>query len=287
MIRLCAFADEADSCLQGQIAALREHRIPLIEVRSIDGNNVAAFTDEQAYSYAAELQKNGVGVFSIGSPLGKVPLAKAAAHMKTVQRVCELAHIFDTRRIRIFSFYEAQGKGNTVISALREMVAIARGYGLTLCHENEKGIYGDSDVRVLELLDAVEGLHAVFDPANFVQCGVSVPVALERLFERTDYFHIKDVIASTGELVPAGYGDGAISAILTKIATSGKKTVLTLEPHLRSFAGYAQIDKEEMKHRFHFATASESFSAAANTLKNVLDTVGYRESEIQKGWITV
>lgn len=291
MIRLCAFADEAAATLAEQIAALKENGVSLIEVRGIDGKNVAQLTREEARHYARLLRDSGIDVFSIGSPLGKVPLAEADAHMTTVRHVCELARIFGTDRIRIFSFYEADGRGDEVIDALRRMAEIASEYGVLLCHENEKAIYGDTPARVAKLMAAgIQGLRFVFDPANYVQCGVNAKEALTRFFEQTDYFHIKDVIAATGELVPSGHGDAAIDAIAEAIAASGRDVVLTLEPHLAVFDGYAQIDREEMKHRFTFASTRESFTAAATALKAVLRTVGFCETEQhngKKGWCLV
>lgn len=291
MIRLCAFADEAATSLSEQIAALKENGISLIEVRGIDGKNVAQLTKKEARHYAELLHDNGIGVFSIGSPLGKVPLGEADAHMDTVRHVCELARIFGADRIRIFSFYESDGRGSEVIDALRRMTEIAAEYGVVLCHENEKAIYGDTPARVAELMAAgLQGLRFVFDPANYVQCGVNAKEALTRFFAHTDYFHIKDVIAATGELVPSGYGDAAIDAIVAAVAASGRDVVFTLEPHLAVFDGYAQIDREEMKHRFTFESTKESFAAAANALKDVLRAAGFCETEQhnnEKGWCLV
>lgn len=41
MIRLCAFADEAAKELAGQLRIMKENEIYLLELRSIDGINVA------------------------------------------------------------------------------------------------------------------------------------------------------------------------------------------------------------------------------------------------------
>ena len=290
MIELCAFADEAATAFAEQLAVLKEHGISWVELRGVDGKNVSKLSDTEAQSCASLLQESGIRVWAIGSPLGKVPLSAAAEHMQEVRRVCRLAQIFQTKRIRMFSFYESGEDKAAVIEALRAMCEIASSYGVVLCHENEKGIYGDTPVRVREILDALPSLCSVFDPANYVQCGVPVAQALDRLFEQTDYFHIKDVIAETGELVPAGYGDGAIEAIVSRIRTSGRDAVLTVEPHLQSFVGYTEIDTEEMKHRFHFASTRESFAAAVHALKGILSAQGLRETALdqtRKGWYTV
>lgn len=90
------------------------------------------------------------------------------------------------------------------------MVKIADGYGITLYHENEKGIYGDTAERVAAIKKNVSGLKFVFDPANYVQVGEDVAAALDKSGADAAYFHIKDAIKTTGEIVPAGEGNGEI-----------------------------------------------------------------------------
>ena len=108
MIKLCAFADEADSSLDGQIAALKRNNIPYLELRSIAGKNVKDFSLEEAKEYAKTLAENGISVWSIGSPIGKVGIdVDIDVYMKDVRHVCELAKIFGTTRIRMFSFFHA------------------------------------------------------------------------------------------------------------------------------------------------------------------------------------
>ena len=53
--------------------------------------------------------------------------------------------------------------------------------------------------------------------------------------------------------------------------------VLTLEPHLAVFEGYAQIDNSEMKNKFAYASNGEAFDAAVKALKNILIEQGYQE----------
>lgn len=286
MIRLCAFADEAADSLDEQIAELKKHNIKLLELRSIDKKNVSEFTDEEAIAYSKKLKDNGITVWSIGSPLGKIDISNADEHMKTVKRVCEIAKIFESKRIRMFSFYNAYEKADAVFDALKRMSEIAKKYDVILCHENEKEIYGDILSRVKEIMaQNIENMRFVFDPANFIQCGVEIPSAIDKLFDKTDYFHIKDIVSSTGELVPSGYGDGFIEGIIEKITKSKKDFVLTLEPHLNVFSGYAKIDNTEMKLKFQYKSTAESFAAATNALKDLLTKSNYKENG--EGWIVI
>ena len=276
MIRLCAFADEASPSLSGQIAALKRNGADLIELRGVDGKNVAALNDGEAVRIKNELDAAGIKVWSLGSPYGKVSLGEGfdeEALFAQLHRLCRTANIFGCDKIRVFSFYDAYGKADEVVRLLTESVAFASEYGVRLYHENEKDIYGDVPERVLELRRRVAGLCFVYDPANYIQCGVSPAESIPALAASSGYFHIKDVIAETGELVPAGDGDGDISRILDGI--DGDVT-LTVEPHLSVFAGYSDIDRHEMKNKYTFKSQDEAFDTAVGALKRLLYKCGYR-----------
>ena len=122
------------------------------------------------------------------------------------------------------------------------MVNIAKEYGVELYHENEKEIFGDTAERVLKIMQNVKGLKYVYDPANYLQVGENADKTLDLLHEKTDYFHIKDVISEKGTLVPAGYGDGKIKELISRISND---KVLTIEPHLAVFDAYKSMTKRK------------------------------------------
>lgn len=275
-IRLSAFADEASADLAEQIGVLREERIPYIELRGLDGKNVSDLTEEEAKRYKEMLDEGGVAVWSVGSPLGKIGVGDDfEAHLQKAAHTFRLANIFGTEKVRVFSFYTEDPRADEaeVFSRMRRMAELAAEYGVTLYHENEKEIYGDMAERCARLLDAVPALGCVFDPANFVQCGQDVSSALALLEQRVDYYHIKDALAD-GTVVPAGEGEGCVSRMIAGI---GKDTVLTVEPHLAVFEGYANIDRTQLKNKYVYASPREAFAAAAAALRAVLKENGYRE----------
>ena len=277
MIKLAAFADESDKNLDCQIAALKRNGLSYIELRGIYDKNILDVTLEEAEEYAKTLSDAGIKVWSMGSPIGKIKLDDYNDEYKEkVRHMAKLARIFGTDKIRSFSFYEAYGRDEEVYAALNEMQSIAESEGACLYHENEKGIYGDTAERVLNLIENVKGMKFVYDPANFLMIGEDADKTLDALHGKTDYFHIKDVIAETKQIVPAGYGDGKIHELVSRI-TDDK--VLTLEPHLKMFVGYANIDTEEMKNKFSFKDNNEAFDAAVNALKAVLAAEGYKETD--------
>ena len=278
MIKLSAFADEASASLDGQIKALLRNGIGYIDIRCVDARSVLDFTLEEAAEYNARLKEAGIRVYSVGSPIGKVEIScDFSEYLKKAEHICKLAKVFETDRIRMFSFFDAYDDEELVIDYLRQLVALADKYNLKLYHENEKKIFGDTAERVVKILDSVEGLHSIYDPANFVEVGENMDKALELLHKRSEHFHIKDVISSTGELVPSGFGDGKIKELIEKISPEISEMVLTVEPHLAVFAGYSAIDSTEMKNKFKYPSSDDAFDAAVNALKKILCGVGYTE----------
>lgn len=281
MIRIAAFSDEATSDFVGQLRALKRNGLSLMEIRGVNGKNIRLVSEEEAEELAALLKREGIRVWSIGSPIGKMKLKSDGdfeEHKRCLCHLCRLAGILGTTRLRVFSFYEAEDARETVLGYLKEMVEIAAEYGCTLYHENEKQIYGDVAERVIDVLDNTPGLRSVYDPANYVEVGQDVAEAMDLLHERTDYFHVKDALWDTKEIVPAGYGDGRIGEMIARIAPDRDLT-LTVEPHLTVFEGYRDIDPTEMKNKYSYPDSDTAFDAAAFALKEVLRSEGWEEIE--------
>ena len=224
-IRLFGFADEASSQMSGQIAAMKRNGLQGLEIRGVDGENIAKITPHKAREVRKILEDNGLCVWSMGSPIGKVRLDEDFdAHMDQLRYVLDLADILGAGNVRMFSFYtqEHAAVRNQVIDRLGMMLEEAKDTGIVLCHENEKGIYGDTAEHCMELLQALPQLHAVFDPANFVQCGEDTLRAWEMLKERVRYLHIKDAL-SDGSVVPAGKGEGNVPFIVKDYGYFGRR----------------------------------------------------------------
>ncbi len=275
MIKLSAFSDEAGSSIEEQISALKRNGISYTELRFINGKNVLSFTLEEAEEYQRIFEENGIEVWSIGSPLGKANIdLDFSEYEKEIRHICKMANVFKTDKIRMFSYFHAYEKEEKVYEYLRKMVEIGKEYGVYMYHENEKDIFGDVTERVLKIMENVDGLKYVYDPANFLQCGEPADKTLDALHAKTDYFHIKDVIVESGAIVPAGCGDGKVKELIERI-TDDK--VLTLEPHLTIFDAYKSIDNTEMKHKFVYSSNGEAFDAAVSALKVLLTEAGYKE----------
>ena len=277
-IRVFAFADEASAEITGQIAAMQRNSLNGLEIRNADGTNVSDLTLNKAKEIRARMDDAGLTVWSIGSPIGKIDIVKDdfAAHLNKFRHTLDIADVLGAKNIRLFSFYIPAGEKpethrGKVFEQMGAMIDAAAGRGIDLCHENEKGIYGDMAARCLELHKEFPSLKAVFDPANFIQCGVNTQEAYDALHDRITYMHIKDAFLSDGAVVCAGHGDGNVPEILRRLnAEREDEVILTVEPHLTVFKGLNDLQDEELKHHESYPDSRTAFHAAVQALKDIL-----------------
>ena len=275
IFKLCAFADEADPAMSGQIEALHDNGIEFIEMRGVDGKNVTELTLDEMRALRTRLDGEGIKVWSIGSPIGKVEIdCDFEKYLELYRHTLELANIAGAEKMRIFSFFmnpeDAPKHKNQVIEYLGRMADIAKGSGVVLCHENEKDIYGDIPERCVDIHAAIPELRAVYDPANFVQCGADTLKAWEMLAPYIDYMHMKDADANK-IIVPAGKGVANVPKLLENYAAIGGG-VITLEPHLFEFVGLAGLEREGATSVIgnNYSTKREAFDAGVNALKALI-----------------
>lgn len=270
------FADEIDVSVDKQIALLQELGIGWIEFRSGDGKGVADYTEKEAEMLMIRLSANGIRISAVGSPIGKIDITQDfEPHFEAYRHIVELAGILDTSFIRMFSFFMPEGEEpdkfrDEVMRRTDRMVEYAAGRNVVLFHENEKGIYGDSAARCLDLMKLFYGDHfrCTFDFANFVQCGQDTMEAYEMLRPYISYIHVKDAMRESGDVVPAGTGDGNVAEILNRLDEEGYAGFLSLEPHLADFAGLKSLEKE-VKERGR-TDGEEAFCTAYRALEKLL-----------------
>lgn len=277
-INIYAFADEASPNIDGQITALKRNGLNGLEMRNVDGVNVSDITIEKAKEVKHKLQENGLITWSVGSPIGKIDIEEDdfKAHTEKLKHTLEIANILESKNIRMFSFYMPEGKDpsdykNEVIERLGVMCDIARNFGVSLCHENEKGIYGDIPERCLEIHKALPELKGIFDPANYVQCGADTLKAWDMLKGYIYYMHIKDAKLD-GTVVPAGQGDGNVKEIVKSFIAGGGKA-FTIEPHLTVFEGFSHLERKGEKSEiseYGYPDSNTAFDAACNAFKGLL-----------------
>ena len=220
-----------------------------------------------------KLADQGMGVICIGSPVGKVAIDRSwDEHFDRFKIAVDAAEFFAAPLIRLFSYYPAGGEGKgpiephreEIFRRFRQKVDYLKDRQVTMVHENEKGIFGDTGRRCAELMKAIDSpkLRSAFDFANFVQVGEDPQLNWPALKPYTVHIHIKDAIAGSGKVVPAGQGDGHLGTIIADAYRSGYRGFLSLEPHLK-VAGHS-----------HGETGPQLFKVAADAIKTLCRQIG-------------
>ena len=285
---ISAFADETSDDLLHQIEALKRNGLAYIEPRNIDGNLIKK-TDAELCEIAEALQKNGIGVSSLGSPIGKYNIDEDfEIHLADFRRALRACEILGTKNMRMFSFFVPQERlaeyRDEVMRRMTVLLEEAEKAGIMLCHENESKIYGQNPAEVRNLLTTLPKLRGVFDAANFVMNGQDPIEGIEATLSSLEYLHVKDAKYPEKYIVPAGMGDGRYEEVLRRVDAATDRTLfLTVEPHLFIFQAYSRIDSKALKTGITFDNSDDAFDCAVSHLKEMLTKLGYHEEE-NKVW---
>ena len=206
-------------------------------------------------------------VSAIGSPIGKIAIgAPLGPELDRMRRIADVAAAFGHHDRAGLLVLHPGGRAagahrQQVIDRMGALAEIAAERGIVLAHENEKEIYGDIP-RAVRRPDRHRRLAR---PAGHLRRGqlraVRGPAARRRLRLLRPYLvylQVKDALAATGEVVPAGQGDGQVRETLAALRDSGFEGYVSLEPHLAT-AG-----------RFGGFSGPEGFRRAAQALKAML-----------------
>lgn len=312
---LSGFADEAANHKTAveQFAAFAALGLQYYSLRFVDvGNgikNVMQLTKSEITKLRHLEDEYGMNVASIGSPIGKVKLLKDddgtnnryvpfKKYLKTeVKKACELAHAFETKLIRGFSFYHPKGTDawdhlDQTVDQLGEIAEMCHRSDLTFGLEIETNLVGQTGQLLAELHRRVNhpAMVTIFDGANIISQGFNTAECVEQyqaMKPSIGWMHIKDYrdpnlrsrSAHVDEdklknFVPADEGDSGHAQILQDFAAEIPKlerrlkrrgipgVILDLEPHLKGggqFGGFSGPD---------------GMAVALRGLQRVLDFVG-------------
>jgi sugar phosphate isomerase/epimerase len=280
---LSAFADEAGGSCAEQIAALQRANLKYIDIRGVEGFNIAALPVSHARQVKTQLDDAGISCHMFGSPIGKIDIADDFnSDLERLRHLAELAPILDCSAVRIFSFYNKETRAQNEFQAeslrrLSTLKAEAEKLGLVLFHENEKDIFGEGleAVQVLarELRDG-KTFKLIFDFDNYNQAGDDVWRNWEALRDATDAFHLKDSTREN-QHVPIGQGNGKAREILNDAKNRGWNGMLSVEPHLsHSSAVMATGPSGQQNQEYSAMSLPDSFHAAVSIAQDLISEVG-------------
>jgi sugar phosphate isomerase/epimerase len=250
----------------------------------------------------------GMNVASIGSPIGKVKLQDVEdgtknrympfdKYLNEVKKACELAHAFETKLIRGFSFYPPRGADPweyvpQAVDHLGHIAETCHRSDLTFGLEVEANLVGQTGQLMAELHRRVNhpALVTIFDGANIVCQGYDTAAAYEQYLvmkPSIGWMHVKDYHDPRAErtaghvdedalkhFVPVDQGDSGYTQILADFAKEMPQlekrltrrgipgVILDLEPHLRGGGQYGGF------------SGPDGMAVALRALLKVLDYVG-------------
>ena len=312
---LTGFADEVSNSktLVEQFAAFAALGLQYYSIRFVnlgdEVKNVMKLTVDEIHRVREIQNDYGLNVSSIGSPIGKVKLLdvedgtkNAYIPFKTylendVKKVCEIAHLFETKLIRGFSFYHPRGTDpkdylSQAVDQLGQIADVCHRSDLTFGLEVEANLIGQNGWILNEIYRQVNhpAMLLIFDGANLITQGYTAEEVFsqyEAMKPGLGWLHIKDYVKSISDqkgghvnedmmagFVPSDCGYCGHEAILrdfaeiipgltSKLEDRGVPGVfLDLEPHVKGggqFGGYSGPD---------------GLGVALRSLCNLLDYVG-------------
>ena len=244
---LSGIADEAGQDIESQIRAHRELGWEAIELRLVDGKNVAGELPENEFKMVADkVEAAGLQVTGFASAIGnwsrniRDDFSKDVAELKTaIPRMQRLG----TKFIRTMSWVgdgalEAEWRDEG-IRRYRELAKMAEDGGIFLAHENCTGWAGLSAENQRTLIEEVasENLVVLFDTGNTISHGFEHWSYYQGVKDLIRYIHIKDCRINLADGKSADYayvgeGDAMVKETLTDFFTSGYDGVVSIEPHV-------------------------------------------------------
>jgi len=274
MAKLSAFADEVTDDLLGQVKYLEGRRVGYIEPRFINKKNIMDLTKGELKDARTIIRDHGLKVSAIGSPIGKVRLDEPfEPHLDKFRHAVDLALLFETPYIRMFSYYAPEGKNiddyrEQVMERMAAKVEVLNDVDVTMVHENEARIYGHTAAHCVELVETINSpkLRLAYDPANFVwgeKITNNVEVCWPVMKPYVVHVHIKDWKLGAKDVgsIP-GEGDGQIRELLAELAAINYEGCLTMEPHLQAGG------------QFGGSTGPELFTKAIDAVRELAADVG-------------
>ncbi|REK15884.1 MAG: sugar phosphate isomerase/epimerase [Planctomycetota bacterium] len=290
-VTLSGFGDEAanQKTAVQQFAAFAAIGLQYYSLRFIDaGNgikNVMQLSKKEIQAIRHLEDEYGLNVASIGSPIGKVKLKDVDDGTKNrfvpfkkyldkeVAKACEMAHAFETKLIRGFSFYHPKGTDpwehvSQTVDQLGQIAEMCLRSDLTYGVELEANLVGQNGELLAEIHRQVKNpaLVLVFDAGNLTCQGYTADEVLEQFRHvkaGLGWMHVKDYRhpepsqrqahideETLKHFVPADLGDSGHEAVFkemrellpkldAKLRRRGIPGVfLDLEPHVKAGGQY-------------------------------------------------
>lgn len=256
-MRLSVITDEISQDFERALDVAAEYGVKGAELRGLWGTNIGDLQADQTTRAKAALQQRGMTVAALSTPFfkcdltsedpsiaGRMHLAKARGfgeQIELLKRCCDLAHQFETDKIRVFTFWR-RGEltpqiEQQIVDAFDEPIRVAEQEDVTLVVENEHACYigtGAEAARLVSTLDSPR-VRVCWDPGNAFCAGERpYPDGYEEVRALLGHVHVKDAVMDEGgkpRFVVIGEGEIDYPGQLEALRRDGYTGYLSLETH--------------------------------------------------------
>jgi sugar phosphate isomerase/epimerase len=255
-----AITDELSDDPGVALDVMAELGLTAVELRVVAGRNIVEMTPGDAVVLRREVERRGLHVVSVASPLFKCVLPDAPSIDSRIQqdvfsadythadqpalalRTFAIARLTGASIVRVFSYWrtiDPPACADRIAGALYDLAEQAAPMGLTIGLENEHACNiatGDETARLLASVDH-PNLKVVWDPANAMVAGEA---PYSRGYRRLPpgslaHVHAKDGRVERGRPVWTCLGDGGVDwrGQLEALTADRYHGAITLETHWR------------------------------------------------------
>lgn len=254
MFKIGVVTDEISSDLIEAIEIAKSWGLKYIELHSVWGKNICDVDDATLSKVIKIVRKSGMIVTNIDSLTLRCYLSndkEYSQHIKHLLRSIEIAPLFDTNIVRLFSFWkeeDVEEKWSRIFEKMELPVKIAEREGIILGFENvSSGNIGtSSDLELLFNYFDSPNLKLIWDPGNAFAAGEEKPYpdGYSKIKDKIVHIHLKDAIFDEdGNRIwkPIGQGNVDYKGQIRALYKDKYDGVIALETHCTSANG-SKID---------------------------------------------
>jgi L-ribulose-5-phosphate 3-epimerase len=264
MFPIAAITDEFSLDLDIALDAMAKIGMTGAELRLIGDRNMIDLSDAEVADVRRRVERRGMRVLSIASPVLKCVLPDAPPvderleqdvfgsaytiddQPRLSKRAFEVAEMTGAKIIRVFSYWRTTAPDeciDRIVVALKELADRAGDRGLIIGLENEQACNAGTGAEAGRVLAALDhpALKAIWDPANASILGeIPFPDGYSKLpAARIVHVHAKDCVVSDYKPTWGPLGEMGIDwkGQLAALRRDGYRGAISLETHWRAADG--------------------------------------------------
>ena len=264
-MRCSGISDAAGEAIAVQIQAHKEVGWEYMELRLVDGENLALVPDAKFDEVYAAVTEAGMKVSGFAGTIGnwsKKISGDFRPDVDELERVIPRMHRFGTRYLRIMTWpndpdtpWPDEKWRRESSRRVKKLATMAEDGDVILAIENCRGWAGLTPENALQFIDEVgsPALKWLYDTGNVVGHGQDPWGFYSKIKPHIAYVHIKDSGREGPEgrmrAVYCGEGEAMVTEIIEDLLASGYDGFVSIEPHIAAVVHTGETSDPETMYR--------------------------------------